>query len=182
MINKMKGTQVKRGNSGFTLMELLISIAIIGIFATMALPAMNSLYTSNKVYGLSERVQAEIAWARTQAILTSEPVTLSFNPVAQWCYGFENISAQVGCDCSNPNDCLVDGTEKINNVLAFDGTTLATTLAANNITFDSRGIANINNSSITLTDTNNNSVVLNLNALGRVSPCSNALPHYDACP
>lgn len=168
---------------GFTIVELLVSLAIIGIVAGFAVQSMSGSYSSNKVSGLAERIQTDLVWARTQAILKSKPVTMKFSATSTWCYGFEyndgNPSTSV-CDCGTPSTCLIEGVPKTNSYSSYSNTTLATTLNSTSITFNSRGLANGTNRTITLSD-GSSSVLLRFNPLGRGDLCSNELVQYKTC-
>lgn len=170
-------------HAGFTLMELLMTMVIMGLMAGMAVPTMNSFISSSKVAGLTERIQADMELARTQAILNgTQDVTMTIN-TATWCYGFDDDAdndPDTICNCNNPATCTVDGAQKVNTVNNFANTTLTTTLPGNTFIFSSSGRPYTLQNSITLSD-GAITTTINLTPLGRANPCSNDLPQYNPC-
>lgn len=66
----------RHGHGGFTLMELLISIAVSVIFVTVAIPAMRDLYQSNARVTSVNRLVGALHFARTEAINRTRKITL----------------------------------------------------------------------------------------------------------
>ena len=62
--------------SGFSVIELMITVAVAAIFATMALPAMQDLIARNKVSSEVNRLVADLLLARNTAITRSSFVTI----------------------------------------------------------------------------------------------------------
>jgi len=63
---------------GFTLLELLITIAIVVVLATLALPGMQSFYDRERLIGATEQIYSHLQQARIEAIARSRPIYTQF--------------------------------------------------------------------------------------------------------
>src|SRR5262249_27243619 len=66
--------------SAFTLMELLIVLAIMGLLAAIALPAMKGLQKSNSIANATQQLISDLALARQTAIREQTTVHVIFVP------------------------------------------------------------------------------------------------------
>lgn len=73
-----RGTQHtwRRRCRGFTLIELMVTIAVIALIAAVASPAMVTLMNSNRLSSTAGELTAAIQLARAEAIRRSAPVVL----------------------------------------------------------------------------------------------------------
>lgn len=90
---------------GVTLIELMITIAIIAIIAAWALPSYQRILERNELRESTEALKNDLNLARSEAVKRSTPVFVNFQAGAAgsatpWCYG---ISTAASCDCS-PDD------------------------------------------------------------------------------
>lgn len=79
--------------SAFTLIELMVAIAVLAIVITIAIPAFNNLLSSNRLSGQANEVLAGLALARTEAIKQNQEMvfchstngtTCSAAPASGW--------------------------------------------------------------------------------------------------
>jgi prepilin-type N-terminal cleavage/methylation domain-containing protein len=71
---------------GFTLTELLIAIAIIGILAAIAFPAMNRLIPDRQVTNEAKMVDSYLQKARLRSASTQKPIRVVINCTGPRCW------------------------------------------------------------------------------------------------
>jgi type IV fimbrial biogenesis protein FimU len=74
----------RRGASGFTLVELMVIVAVLGIFASIAVPSFADLVRRNRVQSASEELYNLLQYARTEAVARGRPITIEKNQGGSW--------------------------------------------------------------------------------------------------
>jgi len=161
----------KKSNTGFTLVELMVTVAIIGILASIAVPSFQDMIERNRLKEAVESLKSDLMFARTEAIKRSTNLNVSILVNgSSWCYGIDDDNT--ACACATAGACAIksiDGNQ-------YQGTTLD---ADDNVVFSfRRGTASAIGSDISTT---NYTARVKVSNRGRVVICSSDLGGYDAC-
>ncbi len=95
---------------GFTLVELMVVLAVVSVVFLFALPAMSGLIQSNNISSEANRLAASIRFARSEAITRNVSITLSNRGNAlQWKDGWETFVDASGGESNfnSVNDTLL---------------------------------------------------------------------------
>jgi len=146
-----------RLSRGFTLGELLVTIAILSIFATMAAPAYQSVIASTKVTDTADFLSQMLAYAKSEAVNLNQDVYLTIN----------NSSDQSVC-VSSTSTASCD----IRDELIAGGVTIAMTdtsgTEATKVIFSGAGTPTPSITNFSITDGTSTQTIV-LNVLGLVT-------------
>jgi len=144
----------RQKNAGFTLIETMIVVAIVGIVAAIAVPSYKDMLETNSLEQAVESFQSDMQFARTEAIKRSMSVVVSRTTgnSGAWCYGLALNKAS--CDCAETDSAdadycdikIVSGTNfNTTNMDSASGSSTFSfrrgTIGANGVTFSTDGYA-----------------------------------------
>ena len=110
-------------NQGFTLVELMITVIILGIFSAIAIPSFTNLINNNRVQSTSNELASLLNYARSTAAQTNATYIVCINN-GIW-------TVKKGWDCSSASDLRSYETPA--------GITITYTNSALPMTFNSNG-------------------------------------------
>ncbi|MCC8363866.1 GspH/FimT family pseudopilin [Lysobacter sp. A6] len=179
-----------KASSGFTLLELMVTIVVFVILAALAVPGLSTYLEKSRLRGAADSVVNQLAQARQAAVKYDRNVSLkTTGSGATWCLGAREAgdpaeAMQAGaastCDCAaTPTECVVDKDKQL--VVKSDdyrGVTLSS--AAGDLAFDGRlgirsdaSVGNANASSFDLTSQSGAYVLtVNISPLGQATVCT----------
>ena len=175
----------KNWQSGFTLVEVFITIAVLAILITIAAPSFNQTIERRKLEGAAEELYAYLQFARSESIKRATDVRVYFKNTAgaDWCYG---LKVDAACDCEVANSCEIDGISKMVNQDNHPGITMngSTQPFSGWFAFDNRrGTAESGG----VTFVNSYEIRVKVSSLGRIKICGKDdtsfpdLPGYPDC-
>jgi prepilin-type N-terminal cleavage/methylation domain-containing protein len=182
---KKAASRSVRAVRGFTLIELMVVVAIAAIITALALPSFNAMIAKNKVKAAAEDIYGLVLQVKTEAPIREPSLSINAMPAATpWCIGG---AENPGCDCSNTTSCtLPTGTADVLQVVNGNDhpdVTLTEPAVEDGVTFNStRGETD---APFTVTVTSGEwELSIEVNAQGRIKLCnpnSNNIPGYEGC-
>lgn len=100
-----------RNDLGFTLIELMVVVALIAIIVTLSAPSFKRLTESQRVTSLNAQLVTDLQLARTEAVSRAAKVRVTFrNDATMTCYSIYTYASNgTSCDCRQPVPCAAAG-------------------------------------------------------------------------
>ncbi|PID33763.1 MAG: hypothetical protein CR955_00910 [Thiotrichales bacterium] len=113
----MNNRSSNKKNSGFTLIEMIVTITIVAIFASIAVPSFSNLIKKNRITTSTNEFISSLVLARSEALKRSRDVTVCASDDQTSCSGTEFSKGWiVYADCNGDGsltaasvDCNGDG-------------------------------------------------------------------------
>lgn len=111
-----KGRAAVQRSRGFTLIELMVVIAVLAIMLALAAPSFADFFQRYRLRGAADKVVTLLASARAEAVMRNRNVSIDFKGGgANWCVGAnatpepatpgDAVTGSVSCDCTVANSC-----------------------------------------------------------------------------
>lgn len=139
-----------RKPQGFTLIELMIVVAVLGIFAAIAVPSFTQFVSNNQTQSLRNETTSLLQLARATAITNREALSV--------CIDNEEWSLQTDCK-DDATDALRVVTPPKNVVLSADRTS---------ITFNGNGTAPATDITVCQNDDASNGYTISIKSSGHI--------------
>lgn len=133
---------------GFTIIELIVTMAVVAILATVAVPNFIDIMTKRRIAGYVNEFSSALAFARSEAIRRGVPVSVCKSANGTSCGGTWSGGWIVFVNNDNDNPAAVDSGEavlRVSPALSTGFTANASSTNnkfANDVTYDRLGMAN----------------------------------------
>jgi len=148
-----------RKNSGFTLVELMVTMAIIAIVSAIAIPGYMSWLPNYRLKSAVLDLEGNIQWTRLQAIKYNQTWAVAFNQATGIYYILSDSGVNGfwdGPGMSADNDTIVKTVNLADYNAGVNITAVTATAVGTAFVFTNRGIAGFNYN-VDLTNQNNSS-------------------------
>lgn len=129
-------------SKGFTLVELAITLAVIAILTTVALPAMQGFTIRSRLVGINNELLSALNLARSEAVKRGMNVTLCKSNNGSGCGGNWSDGWIVFADSGTVGDATGDTVIRVNQALPQNYTLAATANFTNYVSYRRDGSAN----------------------------------------
>jgi len=138
---------MRKQHIGFTIIELMITLAVVAVLTVLASPTFSDLITKSRLRGATDDIVALLNHARANAVKLERQVNVSVQPGTLWCAGGvpESGPASVGaaatlattpCDCATSStSCVIDGQSAYVSGTNYNGVTIADAAVTGDIKF-----------------------------------------------
>lgn len=92
----------KLAHLGFTLLELVVTVAVLAVLGVLALPSLGERVDRARLAGAAELLAADIADARFEAARMGRPLHVQARDGADWCW---SVATAPGCGCAATQAC-----------------------------------------------------------------------------
>jgi type IV fimbrial biogenesis protein FimT len=143
-------------NSGFTLVELLITIVIVGVLLTVGIPSLKTFMKGNQLVASTNEMVSAFNVARSEAIKRNASVTVceSANGTtctspatgsweSGWIVFVGAVGSSTGAACTAGNvgtSCLLRSHAAIDNQITISAENVGTSAVVGSTTFNARGL------------------------------------------
>ena len=129
---------IARHSRGFTLLELLITLVVLGVVIGVAVPNFQNYIVQNRVKTGAQTLFMDLTYARSEAIKRNEDVTIQPND-GDWQQGWVVLTETQVTNGQDFDSCQSDPANCLSLQQALEGLTITFTSTGSNVTYESDG-------------------------------------------
>lgn len=169
---------------GFSLIELMIAVAIFGIVSVIAIPSYREWIENSRIRNAAESIQNGLQKARAQAVLYNTPVKFVLGSNSAWTISCATATTSAPCNATIEDHKAKDGASTTTTIASNPST--ATTLTYSNLGARSANVGelvsvNIDSSSLSNADSRDLRVVIGTGGNARMCDPNLASSDFRAC-
>ena len=126
-------------NSGFTLLELIITVALIAIVTTFAIPSITTFTKNDRLTTNINTLIGHLAYARSEAVKLSQQVSICISSNTTSCTGGNWQDGWIVYIDADGSNTFTAGEQVLRAQQALDGANTLTTAVGTQVTYDYRG-------------------------------------------
>ncbi len=163
----------RRRPLGLTLPEMLVTLALLAVLASLALPSFGAMMARHRLKAAADNLALDLAELRFEAARRGVPLHLQITAGADWCYA---LATAPGCDCRVAQVC------QLKTVRALDHPGIRL-LQAQDLQFEPTPMLAATPSAALLQAPDGEQLRVGLSPLGRPSVCAPqaSVPGYTRC-
>lgn len=174
-----------RSADGFTLVELMVCVAVCAVLALIAAPNLQRWKEVRQLEGVAHELAADLRLARSEAITRHQNVRIGFRGVtaSSNCY-VVYVGAIDACRCTSDDAAACEGDgQAIRHVALHTGPRLSLQSNVATMSFDAQHGTSTPAGTVRLASASGLAIQHVVNLLGRVRSCSpqGAVAGYRAC-
>ena len=129
-------------NSGFTLLELIVVVALVSIVMMIAIPSMNTFTQNDRLTTNINALIGNFAYARSEAVKRSQQVSICVSNDSASCTGGNWQDGWIVYIDADGDNSFTAGEEILRAQQALNGANTLATAIGNQVTYDYRGFVN----------------------------------------
>lgn len=117
--------------SGFTIIEMMVVVGIVGVLAVFATPAMRDMVVSNRMKTLSLDLYSSLALARSEAIKRNISTVSMIAAAGGWQNGWTVTCVDTASACGGGGNLVLGAGDAVDSSIALSEATGITTITFN---------------------------------------------------
>lgn len=106
MRHRLQAPALRQPNAGFTLVEALISLAVLAVLVAVAVPSMYEFIMRKRVEGAADELLGDFRLARSMQSRDNRDTIIKFSRTdTETCYVVFHPNSRLNCDCTSTPVC-----------------------------------------------------------------------------